>query len=189
MKAVQKGFTLIELLIFIAVLGILAIAVLAAINPLEQINRSRDTANRSDAEQLIGAIDRYNASRGYMPWQEDSSVAIDIPFTQVDDTWVGSDATVVLDNLTDETGELKESFQTKIVAGDYNELFVYNSDASGASTYICFLPRSDSFLDEAENRCGDPAGGSLPSDLDIGATICGGFGEEGALRVVYSCLP
>ncbi|NIT03538.1 prepilin-type N-terminal cleavage/methylation domain-containing protein, partial [Candidatus Saccharibacteria bacterium] len=53
-----RGFTMIELLIVIAVIGILAIAVLAAINPIEQINRGRDTGSRSDAEQLIGAIDR-----------------------------------------------------------------------------------------------------------------------------------
>ena len=64
----RKGFTLIELLIVITLLGILAVAVLSAINPIEQINRSRDTSSKSDAEQLINAIDRYYASKGYYPW-------------------------------------------------------------------------------------------------------------------------
>ncbi len=65
----RSGFTMIELLIVIAILGILATAVLSAINPVEQINRGRDTGTRSDAEQLISAIDRYNAFKGYYPWQ------------------------------------------------------------------------------------------------------------------------
>jgi prepilin-type N-terminal cleavage/methylation domain-containing protein len=69
LKAMQKfGFTMIELLIVIAVLGILAVAVLASINPIEQINRGRDTGSRGDAEQLISAIDRYYAAKGYYPW-------------------------------------------------------------------------------------------------------------------------
>jgi prepilin-type N-terminal cleavage/methylation domain-containing protein len=50
----RLGFTMIELLIVIAVLGILAVAVLAQLTS-EQINRGRDTGSRSDAEQLISA--------------------------------------------------------------------------------------------------------------------------------------
>ncbi len=65
----QKGFTMIELLIVITILGILAVAVLSAINPIEQINRGRDTGSQSDAEQLLSAIDRYNAFQGFFPWQ------------------------------------------------------------------------------------------------------------------------
>ncbi len=65
----QLGFTMIELLIVITILGILAVAVLSAINPIEQINRGRDTGSQSDAEQLLSSIDRYNAFQGYYPWQ------------------------------------------------------------------------------------------------------------------------
>ncbi len=71
----QLGFTMIELLIVITILGILAVAVLSAINPIEQINRGRDTGSQSDAEQLLSAIDRYNAFQGYYPWQEDADDA------------------------------------------------------------------------------------------------------------------
>ncbi|MBD3250196.1 MAG: prepilin-type N-terminal cleavage/methylation domain-containing protein [Candidatus Pacebacteria bacterium] len=73
--AKQAGFTMIELLIVISILGILAVAVLSAINPIEQINRGRDTGSQSDAEQLLSAIDRYNAFQGYYPWQLDADVA------------------------------------------------------------------------------------------------------------------
>jgi prepilin-type N-terminal cleavage/methylation domain-containing protein len=68
----QDGFTMIELLIVITILGILATAVLSAINPIEQINRGRDTGSQSDAEQLLSGIDRYNAFQGYYPWQADA---------------------------------------------------------------------------------------------------------------------
>lgn len=68
----QLGFTMIELLIVITILGILAVAVLSAINPIEQINRGRDTGRQSDAEQLLSAIDRYNAFQGFYPWQVDA---------------------------------------------------------------------------------------------------------------------
>jgi prepilin-type N-terminal cleavage/methylation domain-containing protein len=68
----QLGFTMIELLIVITILGILAVAVLSAINPIEQINRGRDTGTQSDAEQLLSAIDRYNAFQGFYPWQKEA---------------------------------------------------------------------------------------------------------------------
>lgn len=66
----QAGFTMIELLVVIAVLGILAAAVLSAINPIEQINKGRDTGHRSDAEQLISAVDRYFALHELYPWND-----------------------------------------------------------------------------------------------------------------------
>ena len=37
----KKGFTLIELLIVIAILGVLAVVILVAINPQEQLARGR----------------------------------------------------------------------------------------------------------------------------------------------------
>lgn len=69
----QKGFTLVELLIVIAILGILSTAVLSAINPVEQINRGRDTGTQSDSEQLLSAVQRFNANQGYYPWQTGAS--------------------------------------------------------------------------------------------------------------------
>ncbi|MBU1085313.1 type II secretion system GspH family protein, partial [Patescibacteria group bacterium] len=58
----KKGFTLIELLVVISLIGVLAVAVLSAINPIEQLNKGRDAGRRADAAQIIKAIDRYYAS-------------------------------------------------------------------------------------------------------------------------------
>lgn len=68
----SAGFTMIELLVVIAVIGVLAVAVLSSINPIEQINKGRDTRSRSDAAQLISAVDRYFAIHEKYPWNEDN---------------------------------------------------------------------------------------------------------------------
>lgn len=72
----SAGFTMIELLVVIAVIGVLAVAVLSSINPIEQINKGRDTRSRSDAAQLISAVDRYFAIHEKYPWNEDGVTGV-----------------------------------------------------------------------------------------------------------------
>ncbi len=62
-KKFQKGFTLIELLIVIAILGVLAAAILVAINPLEQLARGRDGGRKSTVSQLGNATQAYFTSQ------------------------------------------------------------------------------------------------------------------------------
>lgn len=57
----KKGFTLIELLIVIAILGAIAVIALIAIDPLEQLARSRDAGKLSLTAQLGHALDAYAA--------------------------------------------------------------------------------------------------------------------------------
>jgi prepilin-type N-terminal cleavage/methylation domain-containing protein len=178
-----QGFTLIELLIVIAVLGILAVAVLSAINPIEQINRSRDTGSRSDAEQLLGAIDRYYATAGYYPWVTGAAITpYSTAWGTVDAAGWTDGATAVLTKLSEAgTGELKASFTNRITGTGYNTLYRYNHGSQGDSTYVCFLPKSDAFLSEAGVRCD----GSLPSDFPADACAAG----CAAAKTCYSCLP
>ena len=63
-KKLQKGFTLIELLIVMAVVGVLAGIVLVAINPSEQLMRSRDTQRKSVVGTLGRAMQAYIAGQG-----------------------------------------------------------------------------------------------------------------------------
>lgn len=166
MLKINKGFTLIELLIVISVLGILAVAVLSAINPVEQINRSRDTGTRSDAEQLISAIDRYYAGKSFYPWMtdEDSTGAMALtPLTVITGASqpFGDDGEQVLTRLSaGGTAELKATFVNRIV-GSGRALSLYNNGTQGDSTYVCFLPQSASFRDEAWTRCR----ATLPADF------------------------
>ena len=177
-----RGFTMIELLIVVAVLGILAVAVLSAINPVEQINRGKDTGSRSDAEQLLSAIDRFY-TQGYYPWQtgaSDTNTAT--AWGNVDLAWTDSAGSPVLTKLSSGgTAEIKESFVTRITASTYNTLKKYNGGLQGNSTYICFLPKSANFETEAGIRCG----ATLPADFPTSACPSG----CAAAKTCYSCLP
>jgi len=154
----QAGFTMIELLIVISILGILAVAVLSAINPIEQINRGRDTGSQSDAEQLIGAMDRFYAFSGYYPWQTGVNVAGEVDLQ----AWVQFEDTLLVDQggtcpLGEKlstavtagcTGseELKQSFIDRLSNPSSNALYVYNAGTIGSSTYVCFEPQSSAFV-------------------------------------------
>ncbi len=174
-----KGFTMIELLVVIAVLGILAVAVLAAINPIEQINRGKDTGSRSDSEQLIGAVDRYYTANGFYPWMVGATdPVVSTGWVAVGTGWDDSAGTDVLLKLSGTgTAEVKESFVNRITGAGYNTLFVYNGGAQGNSTYVCFAPKSANFVTEAATRCG----ASLPTDFPASAcgntTDCGTGGD------------
>ncbi|MBU0979091.1 MAG: prepilin-type N-terminal cleavage/methylation domain-containing protein [Patescibacteria group bacterium] len=192
------GFTMIELLIVIAILGILAVAVLSAINPIEQINRGRDTGTRSDAEQLLGALDRFNAFKGHFAWQLAETPPGGLDWTLVSKlTFLQTEegATCpVLYRLSNNPGglcdvgtdEVKGSFIDRIdLMGENKGLYIYkNGGTSASSTYVCFLPQSDAFKSEAQTRCG-AAGAGLPTDLsDQVAVICNDGADE-----YYICLP
>jgi len=174
-KYLPKGFTMIELLIVIAVLGILAIAVLAAINPIEQINRGRDTGSRSDAEQLLSAIDRYNASQMLWPWQDASTDDNFVDWVPVSATEPAGGSCTMLLNLAKDptntacpgTDEVKASFVNRITDPAYNSLYIEYGGGPGDSVYVCFNPQSGSFAKETDTRCA----GTLPTDFP--ATACG----------------
>ncbi|MCS7092446.1 MAG: type II secretion system GspH family protein, partial [Patescibacteria group bacterium] len=61
--AKPSGFTLIELLIVIAILGVLAVVVLVAVNPVQQLARTRDSGRKSAITQLGRALQAYYTAR------------------------------------------------------------------------------------------------------------------------------
>lgn len=178
----SAGFTMIELLVVIAVIGVLAVAVLSSINPIEQINKGRDTRSRSDAAQLISAVDRYFAIHEKYPWNEDGVAGITGTFT---DGWTyDSDAGFVTPPTGGETtdyrgefffyepdllngdpdwswlipiintAEIKESFGNRLSKTEDNTDFLVKKPAGANRTmYVCFTPSSYAFDLEASNRC------------------------------------
>jgi prepilin-type N-terminal cleavage/methylation domain-containing protein len=55
----RKGFTLIELLIVIAIIGTLAVVILLALNPVQQLARTRDSGRQSAVTQLGHAVEAF----------------------------------------------------------------------------------------------------------------------------------
>lgn len=195
------GFTMIELLIVIAILGILAVAVLSAINPIEQINRGRDTGSKSDAEQLLSAIDRYQAFQGYYPWQIQPDTATrDMAFTEFSAAILDANNCPISEKLGTAvtagcvgTDELKATYFNRVFAANYNPIYVYNQGLNlGDSTYVCFAPQSAAFQNEATTRCADAAGSGLPADIDAATAgiICDpGDNNPAGVTTELVCLP
>ncbi|MEK7182971.1 MAG: type II secretion system protein [Patescibacteria group bacterium] len=190
----NKGFTLVELLIVIALLAILATAVLAAINPLEQANRARDTRMRSDASQLLGALDRYFVSQEEFTWVTSGDVAANdaaYGFISAKDDGVGLCSTASgcnADGSLITSLELKTEFRNRdfIKAADsaWADLLYLGKAAGGSSSiYACWVPRSTSERAKATQTLtvGSP---TLGTAADCATRTYGSFGNSCVV-----CLP
>ena len=58
-RLLKRGFTLVELLVVIAIIGVLAVVVLVAINPVQQLARTRDSGRKSGVTQIGHAMEAY----------------------------------------------------------------------------------------------------------------------------------
>ncbi len=65
---IQKGFTLIELLVVIGILGILATALVATIDPFEQLKKAQDSNIKNALVEYLNANLRYYTTHNAMPW-------------------------------------------------------------------------------------------------------------------------
>lgn len=132
-KGLKEGFTLIELLIVITIVGVLAVAVLSAINPIEQIRRAQDQGMESDAAELLKATERYYTAFFEYPW--DTLGEPDPNQTLVRSSW--------LTELVNK-GEVKPQFVDRDSWGK-----IYTTLA-GTVVRLCFDPASSSFQKQAD---------------------------------------
>ena len=156
-KNLRKGFTLIELLIVIVIIGVLATAVLSAINPIEQINKARDAGRRSDAAELLNALERFYSAYEDYPWdamnEADPGSANVPPAPGVDpgqvvdsQSWLGTSGDGVSSVIG--TDELKPEFSGRNTLVD---LFLW-VDAGNQLVRICY--ESESKQNQARSNFG-----------------------------------
>lgn len=150
MRKINKAFTLIELLIVIALLGALAVGLLAALDPFEQLKKGTDTGVRNTVSEIHGGIIRYYAIKNEMPWGSNIISGV---------------ATSYSDSLQSviDTGELKTDF-FQLAGNQLNKIYMNgNSD----SITVCFQPGSRSFRSDPNTKfdsTGQPiTGGSCPN--------------------------
>ena len=161
----KKGFTLIELLVVISVIAVLAVAVLSSINPVEQINKAKDTASKSDASEMLNAVERYYATFGCYPWEATNGVSpnkkCSTPYVYgaQASTVIGSLDASVLQELLDKS-EVKSQLRTRLAAqtdaSKKNQL-ILTGDANQL-VHVCFLPSSKTFVAQGNGIADGTAG-------------------------------
>ena len=139
----NQGFTLFEFLIVIVLIAILAAAILAAINPIEQFKRASDEGRKVNGYELLRSIGRYQATKGENPNIQPITPDYDC------ESIVNHDP---IDDITDLKYELSSWFMTRIKE-DGKRLFVGLLPKSGLAK-VCYQVESGSFIAKAmQNGC------------------------------------
>ena len=163
----KKGFTLIELLVVIGILGILAAALVATINPFEQLAKAQDANVENTMVEYITANIRYYATNNGYPWSagiaacapsatndtntDSAGAPYEMPLCAGGNstTGVGCNPSMCINPLITDR-ELEASFVTAV--GSLSQIYVtYYGDTGGtagssnANTLVaCFVPGSQS---------------------------------------------
>lgn len=140
-----RGFTLIELLIVIALLGALAVGLLATIDPFEQLKKGRDTSQRNTVSEFYNANLRYYSTKGQFPFGTAALATTSV---------YGLSTTV--DTLV-AAGELKNNFMN--LAGTGNLAKIYVTSTASEHVAVCYKPESKGFQIDP-NTIYDISGGS-----------------------------
>lgn len=134
----KKGFTLIELLVVIGILGILAAALIATIDPFEQLRKAQDANVKNTAVEFVNANVRYFTTHNQMPWNDTTVVGCS-GGTNPTAAVLGDAAMAGCLNSLISDGELKTGFTT--VTSLINSIIV-SGGTNGVTA--CFLPQSKS---------------------------------------------
>lgn len=128
------GFTLIELLVVIGILGVLAAALVATIDPFEQLKKAQDANVKNTAVEFVNANIRYYTTHNSLPWVNDATCS-----TQAG----GNPTALTLTSLSGcmnslvADGELKGGFTT--VTNVLREIIV---NGAANDVVACFRPQS-----------------------------------------------
>lgn len=174
--ALSSGFTMIELLVVIAIIGILAVAVLSTLNPIEQLNRGRDTRSRADASEMLAGSERYYTVNEIYPWNAGAAGGAADPVSSYEfdgrtGSWAWAQELVT-------SNEVKSSLINRLTTDKKHVIF----KAAGAAEtpYVCFKPVSTSLQSEAAKNC---TAGVTPATTPGGVDLCGTVGSQ------WLCLP
>lgn len=147
-SSLSKGFTLIELLIVIALLGALAVGLLATVDPFEQLKKGTDTSTRNTAEEVYNSAIRYYSVKNVWPW------TTDVNAMALSNTNMTSAPNGYLNQIIS-AGELKPEFIQLAGSGNLSKIYMTSTaDVNGVTqnVTVCFLPQSKSFGNDANAK-------------------------------------
>ena len=177
----RSGFTLIELLIVIALLGALAVGLIGALDPFEQLKKGTDTGTRDLVNQIQTAVIRFYSVKNHMPWCDDAGVC-----TEPAASGTNLKTAPIEDAITrmQDAGELKTDFTT-IQAGKLDKVFVYGDSATNR-VEACYSPDSKSFRADPNTKFNPVDGTVMGTEGD---TCRGHSGPQGpGASVCYWCI-
>ncbi len=157
----SRGFTLIELLIVIALLGALAVGLIGAIDPFEQLKKGTDTGTRDIVNQVQTAVIRYYSVKNAFPWTGEVT----------SETLNGTNMQTAISNMIG-AGELKSDFTT-IHSGNLIKVYVTGSSTTN-TVAVCYKPDSKSFQADPNTKYIDATGATQ----DPGSTCKSGTGQQ-----------
>lgn len=140
----HKGFTLVELLIVIALLGALAIGLIGALDPFEQLKKGTDTGTRDLVNQVQTAVLRYFATTNDFPWKDTASLTGGFTAIAMSDASLND----AISNMI-VAGELKSNFKEIYPPSKLKDIIVTYTPsgvAQSATVIACYQPQSKSFL-------------------------------------------
>lgn len=153
MKNNKQAFTLIELLIVIALLGALAVGLLAALDPFEQLKKGTDTGVRNTVSEIQQGAIRFYAIKNHMPWCDpaDPTTCGDLT-TPVKVSQVDAPTTTAyfspIQQIID-AGELKTDFKA-LAGGQLDKVWISGAVDPTPKVVVCYQPISKSF--QADNN-------------------------------------
>ena len=173
----SSGFTLIELLVVIGILGVLAAALVATIDPFEQLKKADDAKIKNISVEFQTALVRYYTTHSSFPWNDANSIANN---TNTSCTALGSAAITgqklsvagikaCIDNAGGASliseGELKASFTSNL--SDLGKVYMSWDPANATNVVVCFSPTSRSQKGAPEtkwtNNAGTTTGATCPN--------------------------
>ena len=140
LKSFKKnvGFTLIELLVVIGILGVLAAALIATIDPFEQLKKAQDANAKNTTVEFVDGSIRYYTTHNALPWSDSAQVTCVGAGLPSGEALTTARMSSCLDALITD-GELKTGFTT--VTSVLSSLLVTGGQNGVTS---CFLPQSKS---------------------------------------------
>ncbi len=170
----NAGFTLIELLVVIGILGILASALVATIDPFEQLKKANDANAKNTAVEFLNANIRYYTTHNSLPWSNTSDANYTACNAAVTGAATGTGVNLssvattscIASLITD--GELKAGFTT--VTSVLSS--IYFRGASNGVT-VCFLPQSRAQKADANTKYNQDGSATIAAPTCPNATSTG----------------